>query len=105
VRERRIWRYEVPVDDHWHTHPLSGQIVHVSAQRPDVVEFWAVHFPDAPQLERRFHVFGTGQPIPDNARKHIGSVEVHAPLGRLVWHLMEHAHSGDFRPGTEASEP
>ncbi|WP_047891755.1 hypothetical protein [Micromonospora sp. RV43] len=100
--ERRIFRYEVPVDDQWHTRPLSGAIVQVGAQRADVVEFWAFHFSGAPQLARRFRVFGTGQPMPDEAGTHVGAVVVAAPFGRLVWHLMEHAQSGPFIAEGEA---
>ncbi|MEU1763330.1 hypothetical protein [Micromonospora sp. NPDC005652] len=94
MRERRILRYVVPVDDQWHTHHLSGAIVQVGAQRTDIVEFWAFHHPDEPQLARRFRVFGTGQPLPDEARTHLGAVVVTASIRRLVWHLMEHADSG-----------
>lgn len=96
MRERRIFRYEVPVDDQWHTIPLSGAVVQVDAQRPDVVEFWAFHCPGAPQLARKFRVFGTGHPMPDEARTHVGAVVVAAPFGRLVWHLMEHTNAGPF---------
>ncbi|MGC4886612.1 DUF7352 domain-containing protein [Micromonospora sp. DT227] len=92
MRERRIFRYTIPVDDQWHTIPLSGPVVMVGAQLADVVEFWAIHSPGAPQLARKFRVFGTGQPLPDDAKTYVGTVEVRAPLGRLVWHLMEHAH-------------
>jgi hypothetical protein len=84
---RAIFRYEVPVDDKWHVHGLSGQIVHVAARTPDVVEFWA--FSGAgPTVDRAFLVCGTDQPLPPAAETHRGTVL--AAGGGLVWHLMEH---------------
>ena len=81
----RVLRYEVPVDDQWHTHRLQGDIVHVAARRPDVVEIWAEHHGNKTfEVERRFRVFGTGHPA-DGV--HIGTAI--AAGGALVWHLRE----------------
>lgn len=95
---RSIFRYDVPVDDQWHTIPLSGQVVRVGARFRDVVEFWALHTAGAPQFERQFRVFGTGHPMPAEAHTYVGSAEIRLPVGRLVWHLMEHADPGQMIP-------
>lgn len=81
----RILRYEVPVDDQWHQHDLSGTVLHVAARRRDVVEFWAL---DGGTLTvtRRFRVYGTGHPIDDESL-YLGTAL--AAGGALVWHLME----------------
>ncbi len=79
----RIYRYEVPVDDQWYAHELSGAVLHVVGRRRGVVEFWALHS-GGPQVPRSFRVFGTGQPLPGGV-KHVGTVLD----GPLVWHLME----------------
>jgi hypothetical protein len=81
----RILRYEVPVDDQWHQHDLSGAVLHVASRRPEVVEVWALDGGGA-TYPRRFRVYGTGQPI-DGEWRHIGTAL--AVEGVLVWHLAE----------------
>lgn len=81
-----IHRYEVPVDDSWHALPLSGDLLHVAARRPDVVEVWA--FSDgSTAMTRTFRAFGTGQPIPKGDPLTYAGTAL-AP-GGLVWHLIE----------------
>lgn len=89
MADRRVLRYEIPVDDQWHVLDLPrGPIVHVASRRPDVVEFWAIDAADGITLPpRAFRVFGTGQPLPPAAGKHIGTAITAG--GALVWHLME----------------
>lgn len=81
----RVLRYEVPVDGQAHYFDLNGKIVHVSARREDVVEFWALDTL-GPPLTREFVVVGTGHPYPGHW-KHTGTAL--SPSGTLVWHLME----------------
>ncbi len=82
----QILRYEVPVDDEWHAVRLQGDIVHVAARRPDVVEFWAEHHGNKGfEVDRRFRVYGTGQPCVEGV--HVGTAI--AAGGALVWHLRE----------------
>lgn len=83
---RRIFRYEVPVDDEWHTLDLSGDVLHVASRNSaDVVEVWAYHDSNH-NRKRRFRVFGTGQPVPDGATYCGTSLIQNIPL---VWHLLE----------------
>lgn len=77
----KIYRYEVPVDDQWHAHEVSGPILHVSGRTAHTVEFWAVH-QDGATRRGEFRAFGTGQPLPDDVQ-YVGTV-VHPGL---VWHL------------------
>lgn len=84
--DRAVFRYGVPVDDRWHTHALTGAVLHVDCRQPDLVEVWALHT-GGPGLPRVFRVFGTGQPVPPVAR-HVGTAL--AADGVLVWHLFEH---------------
>jgi hypothetical protein len=83
-----IYRYEVPVDDQWHGHDLGGDILHVDARNPYIVEFWALHGGGS-TVRRVFRAFGTGQPLPDDHGRHIGTAVTAG--GALVWHLMERA--------------
>lgn len=88
---RRVFRYVVPVDDEPHVIPLTGALVAVAAvPRPYAaefsVEFWAECSDGAPQVKRAFQVFGTGHPLPEDA-KWVGTCG--CTLDGLVWHLYE----------------
>lgn len=81
-----IFRYEVPVDDEWHALVLSGPVLHVAVRsRPNVVEMWA-RSTGPLGVTRQFRVFGTGQPLTEDAG-YVGTALV--PSAGLVWHLME----------------
>ena len=90
----RVLRYEVPVDDEWHSFQLSGKIYpFVNAPFPHVVEFWALDS-DRHIVNRKFRVVGTGQPLPFSTRidisyDYIGTAIFKNEVGRLVWHLFE----------------
>lgn len=90
---RCIYRYTVPVDGRPHAFKLFGDPLHVAATggwATHAVGFWAQHidgegagvFP----LERHFQAFGTGQPVPQDA-KWVGTTE--RTGDGLVWHLFE----------------
>lgn len=84
--DRRMFRYVVPVDDRPHLVLLTSSPVHVAGGRTlDEVEFWAEHVSGAPEVARAFQVFGTGHPLPDDARW-TGTC---ARTAGLVWHLYE----------------
>jgi hypothetical protein len=86
---RRIFRYEVPVDDQLHTIALNAGPISVGCRQPDRVEFWAIHDDDAASYSgsRIFIVVGTGHPLPAKVRAVHGTAV--APGGDLVWHLVE----------------
>ncbi len=82
----RILRYEVPVDDEWHS--LTGSFttpLHVGCRDPRIVEFWAWEREDRSILPMEFRVIGTGHPF-DGPGTYVGTAI--APGGHLVWHLM-----------------
>jgi hypothetical protein len=88
---RRMFRYVVPVDDTAHVIRLSHSPVAVAAAGGEhgrylSVEFWAEHTEGAPQVKRAFRVFGTGHPLPEDARW-VGTC-ARMPNG-LVFHLFE----------------
>jgi hypothetical protein len=87
---RRMYRFAVPVDDQAHIIPLSHNPVAVAAREYGAyqfaVEFWAEHTEDAHPVRRAFQVFGTGHPLPEDA-KWTGTCP-RMPSG-LVWHLYE----------------
>ena len=84
--KRMIFRYTVPVDDQAWTFDLTGDPVHVAnGITLDEVDFWAERTIGAAATARRFQVFGTGHPLPENAR-YVGTCP---RMSGLVWHLYE----------------
>lgn len=96
----RIYRYEIPVDDQWHTLRLSGPIVHVDCRDVRTVELWAWAGAQ-PEHDRELRVYGTGHEIdiPEDEDKwvhHLGTAlsptgpgPFSQPYGQIVWHLVE----------------
>jgi len=83
--ERRMYRYEIPVDDQAHVVTLTGEPLAFAATDTETVEFWAEHDDQAGRTDRAFRVVGTGHVIPDGARW-VGTCPRHYGL---VWHLYE----------------
>lgn len=95
MSHRRVLRWEVRVDDHWHEIG-GGRVVHVDNRPPAFtglpprVEVWTEEhllddWPASPPIaaKRRVLVVGTGHQIPTTAIQHLGSVLD----GPFVWHL------------------
>lgn len=81
---KHIYRYEVPVDDEWHSLPF-GRVVFVTPERRlrrDRLEVWVETTESADPI--RLRVFGTGQPIPETAT-HVQSVRDDP----FVWHIYQ----------------
>lgn len=89
AKERRIYRYLIPINDRWQTLSLSGDIVHVGCRHLGLVEVWAYVTGDDP-VDRAFRVFEDGQTIPPAATGHAGTVI--DPDG-IAFHLIEHEPS------------
>ncbi|QYC54980.1 hypothetical protein SEA_POPPER_63 [Arthrobacter phage Popper] len=97
---RKIFKYEVPIDDAAHAllMPKHARIVHVEAQTKTLspsdylgarCTFWAEVDADPGALAemRTFQAFGTGQEIPEGTYR--GTVLI----GPLVFHLYEISES------------
>jgi len=86
-----MFRYEVPIDDQPHVLGLTHSPVMVALDSRwnfgvHQVEFWCEHTEGAPPAKRTFQVFGTGHPLPEDA-KWTGTCP-RSPEG-LVFHLYE----------------
>lgn len=64
--------------------PIGAQILHVDNQRGELC-LWALVTPGMITKDRVIEIIGTGQPMDDYSRKHIGS----AVVGPYVWHVFE----------------
>lgn len=76
---KRVWKFEVPVDDQEHMVPWP--IVHVSAKDERVLYVWAEVDPAAPRT-MPVRVYATGQPLPADGI-HCATVGIWP----FVWHL------------------
>lgn len=109
MTDRTIQRWEIPVDDQWHTPWFVGSIVHIASRKPDAVEIWTspdvsvsrttygtgkqasekvVALGGQPN-ERQFRVFGTGQPVE-------GLYYGTALVGPFAWHLFSRFADADL---------
>lgn len=85
---KRVFKHVIPVDDEWHERH-TGEILHVDHQETergwgtDAVTFWFENRGDDYTHTRAFRVFGTGHPVPDEARYEGTCIGVRG----LVWHL------------------
>jgi hypothetical protein len=85
---RKVFRYQVPIDSTVHIIPLSGPVVAVGeGGNPERwLEFWAEHFDGVKAMPRAFQIYGTGQPVHDDAG-YVGTTP-RDPTGG-IWHLYE----------------
>lgn len=86
MADRQMLRWAISVDDQWHPLALTGDPVAVAAIGAWSVEFWAENRPGSEPSQRWFRVFGTGHPLPADARW-VGTCD--RTEGGLVWHLYE----------------
>ena len=86
----KILKFDIPIDDQWHTIGVGTGVVHTGHQREGFVTVWFVqHDPERQNIET-YRVYGTGQDIElyvgfTTYPKYVATVQ--AP-GGLVWHLM-----------------
>ncbi len=85
---KRIFKYPFELgDDVTVWMPEGAKVVSVQVQREGVC-FWAIVEPQAPEVQRRFSVRGTGHELGD-VGEFIGTVQTHG--GGFVWHIFEAA--------------
>ena len=83
---RTVWKFQLPVRDVLElTGPKPLEIVHVGPDGPADLLVWAEVDPARPPITRHLRVVGTGNPVPPEVTRHIGSVM--APP--FVWHVYE----------------
>lgn len=81
----QIFKYELPVEDNVTVSmPKDARIISAQSQR-GAVTIWAEVEPDAPRVNRRFRVVGTGHRFDGTGLRHVGTVQA----GLFVWHVYE----------------
>lgn len=82
-----IYKYVLPIiDSICISMPEKAEILTVQIQS-ETICLWAKCNPNGPYETRKFCIIGTGNPMPDNNLKYIGTVQM--ADGRLVWHVFE----------------
>lgn len=86
---RKVFKYELPVDDYFTLSlPKGAQVLSVQAQgnKPCL---WALVDPDAPTEERQFRFAGTGHSIKEDPGRleFVSTFQTHG--GSLVFHIFE----------------
>jgi hypothetical protein len=89
-----IWRFALPLIDAPTLHlPAGARVLSVGPARGpemysnDGLDVWALVDPTATREPRSFRVVGTGNPMPTDAGKFVGTVPSHG--GSLIWHVFE----------------
>lgn len=80
---RMIWKVNLNETDWKVSLPVGAVIVSAQYQRGDLC-VWAIVDPDAEKEERKVHVIGTGNVVPDGV-SYVGTVQ--DTSGYLVWHV------------------
>lgn len=88
---RKVWKYPVPLDDHFTVDlPTGAQVIAVEPQLSAVqfaeLSMWALVDPDASRETRTFRFVGTGHPITGNV-VHISTFQIGIPV--FVGHVFE----------------
>lgn len=98
---KQILKDVIPVDDQWHQ--VGGPIVHVQEQY-DQVTVWFEHDDEAPPAPVTVRVFGTGQPLPDEPTRHVGTAILRGAW-LAVWHVRELLPTPEAEPEPQPQEP
>ena len=83
---KTMHRFEVPVDDQWHRFHCPDSDIRKVEATGSKVEFWCEVSSSSDYSYRKFRVFGTGHPVPDDAF-YVGTAS--RTSSGLVWHLYE----------------
>lgn len=89
---RTIHRYQLPITDRPVIDMPVGAVVLPAPPSERVggyIEIWAEVSDDADVVRRAFRIVGTGNPLPEDCGRFIGTVVTHH--GQFVWHVYEAA--------------
>jgi hypothetical protein len=90
VSDKRIYRYQLPVVDAPVLRlPLGAEVLSVGPPRDGGgdLDVWALVNTEAVSIRREFRVVGTGNPLPDDLGRFVGTVPLYD--GALIFHVFE----------------
>ena len=85
---KSIWKFPLETTDIQQIEmPADAEILTIQTQ-DEIPCIWALVSTDAPKRKVAFEIFGTGHPVPENAkRKYVGTYQLRK--GALVFHCFE----------------
>jgi len=85
---KTIWKWKLEItDNNYVKMPENARILTVQLQY-DVPMIWAlVDTVDKKESMRTIHIYGTGNPLPDNPGKYISTFQLFS--GDLIFHVFE----------------
>lgn len=87
---KTIWKFPLSLADEFTVKMPSGAKVLSAGVQEGRIHIWAEVDPDRNQVLKRFHVVGTGHPMPDPAIGKLRFIDtVHMAGGELVFHVFE----------------
>ena len=98
---KKIFKYTLEITDRQEIEMQDGEwldILCVKEQNGNIC-LWAIVDPSAPMAKRKFAIYGTGHPMPDDLSDHayLGTVQTYIVEGNcggkntteFVWHVFE----------------
>lgn len=83
-----IYKYPIKITDTQKVKlPINAEILTAQMQGDTLCLCAKVHEGNTSMEERTIEVFGTGHPMSDDARRYIGTTQMHG--GALIWHVFE----------------
>lgn len=83
--KREVWKFMLPTSGLTRM-PKGAQVLAIQTQNGDP-QMWALVDIEAPLVERKFAVYGTGRRIGSNAGQYVGTFQIEG--GALVFHVFE----------------
>ncbi len=84
-----IWKYELFASHNEFVVPKGATVVSLGAQAGQPCIWMRVPNPDAPKVQRRFVLVGTGHEFDDATHLRFGGTVIMGAPTHLVWHVFE----------------
>lgn len=82
-----IWKFPLFVTDSLDLLMPEGAVILSVQNQRDSLCLWAFCDPSAPLKSKKINIYGTGNPVPENPGRYIGTVQMDD--GFLVWHVFQ----------------
>lgn len=80
-----IYKYPIEITESQFIQAKPGPIIHVGLDLDGIPCLWIQVWSTTPDISRVIYVIGTGNPMPSDAKHHLGSFL----QGPFVWHVYE----------------
>ena len=81
-----IWKFPLPISEPLRVAMPAGATLLTVQMQGEQIVVWGLVDPEAPRIERRFYLVGTGHAVPPGKPIYLGSVQ---PFSGLVLHIFD----------------